>query len=335
MAKEDAQSEETKQDDAEALNAAIEEGDEETKDEISEEALKVQSDFDKQMDSDEDDSAVDDGDEKVAKGGDDNAKGDDEPAKKDADDEPAKEKPGEEEAGEETAGEKELRETADAIEKEAEAEAGKTDAQKQAEAEVAKAAEAKAEEAKKEGEDKPYDCGLDPEEFDEDYIKALNTMGQSFQDDKKAMVAENAELRSFVSAQANQRSGDWLDRKIEALGEDFVEVLGEGEFEDLTPGSEQSEARIKLGRRMHLIQLSHQKLEKTVPSRNKLFDQAVSYEFKKQKNKSKTEAETKEKLKDRHGQTLGSGSQRASAQSAADKSLKIQKDFDALLDKDD
>ncbi len=335
MAEDDKKTEDAKTEESQTEKTQTDEKNKDDSPDISKEDLERQAKFDEKLDSDDDDPAVDDGDEKVAKGGDDDAKSGDETAKKDAEEKPAEEKSGEEDAGEETADEKELQAAADAIEKEAEAEAGKTDAQKQAEAEVAKAAEAKAAEAKKEGEGKPYDCGLDPDEFDEDYIKALNTMGQSFQDDKKAMKAENDELRQTITAQANQRSGDWLDRKIEALGGDFVEKLGEGEFEDLTPGSEQSDNRIKLGRRMHLIQLAHQRLEKPVPSRNKLFKDAVSFEFKKEKNKAKTTAKTKEKLSARAGQTLGSGSQKASAQSAADKALKIQTDFDKKLDEDD
>lgn len=330
MAKEEKTEEEVKAEAAKAEEAKTDEANKDDSPEVSQELLDAQAKFDDKMDSDDDDPAVDDdedGEKAKAKAA--------AEAKEDADGDPAEEEPGEEEAGEQTAEDKELQAAADVIEKEAEAEAGKTDAQRMAEAEVRKADDAAAAKATEDAKEKPYDCGLDPEEYDAGYIKAMNEQGQRSQDENKALKADNDDLRSMVAQQANQRYADWLDRKINGLGDEFTEALGEGEFDDLTPGSEQSENRMKLGRRMGLIAQAHQRLNKAVPPRNKLFDQAVSYEFKKEKTKSKTDAKTAKKLKERSGQTLGKGSQKASASSAADKALRIQKDFDRKLDEDD
>lgn len=364
MVKEQPKTEETKTEeknttDTEALNAAIEKGEQETKNEIPEvpeipkEALDISAEFDKKRDSDDDDAAVDDDkasddDTSEDKTGDDKTAEDKKAAEeKDASGKKSDDDKTDEKAGEQTAEDKEIEEAAAAIEKEAVAEAGKTDEQKAAEKVVAEAAEkakADAEVTKKaeaEVDDKPFSCGLPTEgdeDFDPDIVGAIDKVGQTGRDlAKRVKVLEgnNAELISFLSQQGNQRHADWLDSKINNLGEDFHEVLGAGESYDLEPGSDQLEARIKIGNRMTFLAKAHQQMKKAVPSRNKLFDSAVTFLHKEIKNKSKTEKGTKDKLTKRAGQVIGGASKKVSALSAEAEVLKIQKDFDAKRDDED
>ena len=322
---EDTKTEEAKVEDTEALDSAIKKGEDETKDEIPQEIVDANKKFDDLMDSDED-TATDDkpAEEAEEKSADD----------KKADDDDSGDKT---KAAEQTAKEKEIETTANAIEEQAVAEANKTVEQKATEkAEADAKAKAEADEKAK-TEEKPYDCGLPTEgeaDYDEDLVKTINKQGQEMQDAKKATEKENAELRKVINQQANQRYGDWLDNKITGLGEDFHEVLGEGEYEDLEPASDQAENRVKLGNRMSLISKAYQKLGQPVPSRTKLFNSAVSYLHKEIVNKSKTEAETVAKLKDRHGQVIGKGSKKASALAAASSIQKKNAEFDAKLDED-
>jgi len=220
-----------------------------------------------------------------------------------------------------------------AEEKEIEAEAEILE--KQILAEGAKKTEAKVKDEKKtESEGEPFECGLDPEEYDEGLIESVNKLGRTFTEKNKVLEDENKALKILISQQNAQKHTEWLDSKINSLGQDFKDVLGEGEIEDIEPGSVQFENRVKLSKRIGLIAQTYQKLGKSLPSRNKLFDQAVSYLFNKEKNKSKTEAETKAKLQARARQVIGSGSGRGSTLSAAEKVLQLQRQFDEKIDEE-
>lgn len=311
-----------------------EEKTEKKEDEIPKEVLEAHKKFDEKIDSDEDEEPA-----KEDKTSEEKKPEDKKPADKKADekkdaDEKATEKKtaGEKEvADEKTPEDKEIEEAALKLEKKLEADEQKeTEKQK---AEKQEAGEKKVEE-KKADEEKPYDCGLDPEEYEEDLIKSVNKLGQSLKDDIAALKGDKAELVDLVNQQKTDRYAEWLDGKIDRLGEDFVEILGEGELEDIEPGSEQFDNRMKIAARMSLVSKTYIELKKSVPSRSKLFSQAVSFLFNKQKNKSKTAKDTEDKLKDRAGQTIGSGSKTSSAQSATERVIQIQKDFDKKIDED-
>ena len=120
--------------------------------------------------------------------------------------------------------------------------------------------------------------------------------------------------------------------KINALGEDFVEIYGEGDIEDIEPASEQFENRVKLNERIALTAQAYKNMGKPVPSRNKLFDQAVSYLNKKIVNKSKTEEETVKKLAERKSQVIGRASKKGSAKSAEELAAQAMKEFDKKIE---
>ena len=299
--------------DAEVLDSAIKKGDEETKDEIPEEVTAANKAFDDKMDS-EDDSAVEvESEEKKP-----------DEAEKKAEEKDA----GQKKEVEQTAKEKVVEDEAATIEKDILAAEQKDVAEKKAEDDK------KAEAEKKSEEDKPFDCGLDPEEYDEAVIKQFNAQGQAAQDAAEALKSENTKLTDTINQQSVQRHTDWFDRKINGLGEDFKEVLGKGDIEDIEPASEQFENRRKIANRMALVTKTYQSLGKTAPARNKNFEMAVSYLHKDIANKSKNEADTKEKLKARASQAIGSGSKKGSTQSAATSIAKTNAEFDAKMDED-
>jgi len=248
-----------------------------------------------------------------------------------ADEEAAKKDTGEKKAVEQTAEEKAVEAETAALEKEIIADDAKRETENKVKVEAEAKAKAETEEKVETDDDKPYDCGLDPEEYDEAVIKQFNQQGQASKDAAKALKSENAELRSVIEQQGSLRHTDWLDSKITALGEDYHEVLGEGEFDDIAPASVQFENRANLDQRMTLTARAYKKLGKPVPSRNKLFDMAVSYLHKDIKNKSKTESETTEKLAATAGQTIGGGSKKGSTLSAEQIADNKIRDFDKKL----
>lgn len=301
----------------EVTEEVVEETTEETTGEIPKEILDANADFDKKLDGDDDDSAVeeeveDDGEEEVVEK--DTAK---------------------EDATKQTAEDKEIEAEAKALEEEI----LKDDAKEVAKKKLATEAEAEVKaEQKSEEDDKPFDCGLSTEDgdegYDKDLVATINKMGQDGLDRNKALAKENAALQNVINQQANDRYVDFLDRKVAGLGEDFRELLGEGDFEDLEPASDQLENRYKITDRMALVQKTYQKRNQKVPTRSKLFDIAINHLFKETKNKAKTEATTVKKLAKRAGQALGSGSKKSSSTTAATDLAKSNAEFDRKLDED-
>jgi hypothetical protein len=268
-------------------------------------------------DSEEDDSADDDdGEEEAAK----------------------KEPPAKEEAAKVTSEEDSINAAADDLEKEIEAEFAKTDEQKadeKAEAEKVKADEDAAQAKKDEEEaEKPYDCGLgtDEGEYEPELVEALNKQGQAQQD--RAVVAEkaNEELTTRLDQASADRNADWLDRKFEALGENFDEVLGKGEFDDLEIGGTQRANRIAVSKRMGAVMRAYAKAEKAIPTRTKLFSMAVDNLFNKETKQPETDKKAIAGAKKRAGNVLGGGGKKATTVSAEQQASKVQRDFDAKID---
>ena len=273
---------------------------------VEQEVIDSMKDFDAKIDSDDDSAVEDTPDEDI-------------PEEKAEEEIPAKEVAKEEPAMEEVI----------------DAEIAKIEKQLDVKTEEKVKPEDKVEEKPEEKvEDKPFDCGLDPDEYDEGLIKSVNKLGQDFTEKIKTLESEKAELKNLVNQQNSQRHTEWLDGKINALGDDFVEVYGEGEIEDIEPASEQFENRVKLNARIALTAKAYRNMGKPVPSRNKLFDQAVSYLNKEIVNKSKTEEETIKKLAARKGQVIGRASKKGSATSALEQAAQAMKEFDKKIESD-
>lgn len=298
----------------------------------SPEQIKAMSDFDAKIDSDDETPAVEDNKEEAKGDDDDSAKGDKKPAdEKTEEDDSGKEEKAEEQ--QQSADDKEIEEAAKLLEEAAKTEAAKPEAQKQAEALAVKqaedakvVAESKAKTAEK------YVSDLDPEEYIDEVIKNDTIRGQKALDEKNALLAQISKQDEQIQQQANDRYGDWMNRKVEALGEDFHEVLGDGDWEDLLPGSPEIENRIKIGNKMNFYAQAYSNAGKQVPPRNALFKRAVSELHNKIVNKSKIEEDTGKKLKARAGQTLAKAKSKASAQTTAEKAIQGMKDFDAKID---
>jgi len=268
---------------------------------ISEEVTNAMDAFDKKMDGEEDDSTEDDTSEEEEVAAEEKNSGDDEVVV------------------EKTAEDKAIEEAVKAIEAE--------DLDAKAKLEAEKLVEAKTDEVEKE----KYVSDLDPEEWDDDAIKADTERGQKHLDEINVEKARNVELQADVQRLANTEHTNWFDRRIALLGEDFHETLGVGDFEDIEPGSPEMDNRGKIDNKMRILTQAYQKAGKPVPSRNKLFEKAVSYEFETIKNKSKNEKATVKKLEERAAQTIGKGSTKSSAISAQ-KAIQANKDFDAKID---
>ena len=186
-------------------------------------------------------------------------------------------------------------------------------------------------EAKVKEDEAPYDCKLDPAEYDEGLIKAVNELGSDF---KKRIVALEASHSKQVEALVSDRvtkHTDWLDSKVNRLSDDDLKkVYGEGDIDDLEEGGEQFKARATLDMKITKTASDLRKAKKTVPSRNKLFDMAIEALHK--GKKTKADADTKAKLEARVKEALGGGSSKVSAETTEAKALQANKEFDSKMD---
>ena len=189
--------------------------------------------------------------------------------------------------------------------------------------------------AKKEADEAPYDCKLDPNEYDEGLIKGLNELGTML---KKRVVGIEASLSSHANTLASDNVAKhtaWLDSQINRLSdEDMEKVYGKGDIDDIEEGGEQFKARATLDTTIKKIATDLRDAKKTVPSRKKLFDMAIESLHKGKSTKTSADAKTKAKLAARAKEAVGGGSSKVSAETAEAIALQAQKDFDKQLDED-
>ena len=311
--------------DKEALDAAIEAGEKEEEG-FPKEVLDKMDEFDKIVDGEEEDPAVE-GEEKVGK-------------KEDGEEKTAKEEtPAEEAAVELTAEEKEIEAEVEYIGKTKVTDGQKSPDLIKAEKIIADLkAEAAESKKKSDDEEKPFDCGLSTEGkdgaegWDKELVDSLNKQGQDQQDTIKALKTRNENLSGQLINANTQRTVDWFDGRVERLGDDFTETLGEGDLEDLGIESDQYDNRMKIITRMNLVKKAYANLDKPIPSRNRLFQSAVTKLFNKELNKPKTDADTVEKLAERKGQTISRAKSKKTAKSVHEKAVEEMKAFDKKLD---
>ena len=190
-------------------------------------------------------------------------------------------------------------------------------------------------EAKVEDDKADYDCKLNPDEYDEGLIKAVNELGTMLKKRVVALEAGHSKHAGTLDSNRVSSHTDWLDLKVNRLSdEDLVKVYGKGDIDDLEEGSDQFKARAALDVKISKIAADLRKAKKSVPSRNKLFDMAIEA-LHKGKSTKKADAETKAKLEARTKDALGGGSSKVSAETAEAKALQTQKDFDKKIDDED
>jgi len=194
---------------------------------------------------------------------------------------------------------------------------------------------------KKSGDDKgtevaEYDCGLNPDNYDEGVIAAINKVGKENLALKALLEKATADIAGSTKAttqQAERAHTDWLDRQIERLGDEYKDIFGKGTIDDLEEDTPEYKNRAAIDTEMLVLLAGYRQTGQKVPSRTKLFSMALNNKFG-DKTKQAAVTETKEKLEKRAKQTLGRGSESSSAATGMEKALKANKDFDAELDKE-
>lgn len=189
-------------------------------------------------------------------------------------------------------------------------------------------------ETKAKDDEAPYECKLDPNEYDEGLIKAVNDLGTMLKKRVVALEKSHSEHAKNLDSDRVMKHTDWLDSRINRLSDDDLKkVYGEGDIDDLDEGGEQFKARAALDTKITKIAADLRKAKKSIPSRNKLFDMAIEA-LHKGKTTKKVDAETKAKLEARKKDALGGGSSRVSAETAEAKAVQVQKEFDGKIDEE-
>lgn len=176
-----------------------------------------------------------------------------------------------------------------------------------------------------------FDCGLNPDEYDEGLIKSMNAMGQKMLDKINALTTElKAKGGSGTSNDAAIAAHtSWLDSKFAGLGAESEDLFGKGNVGEIEPGSEAYKNRAAVDREVLAIATGYKQTGQQMPPKDKIFERAVNNLFG-EKIKQAKETVTKGKLQKRAGQAIGPGSNAVDAKE--NKALKVQKDFDAKLD---
>ncbi|KKM73487.1 hypothetical protein LCGC14_1410000 [marine sediment metagenome] len=123
---------------------------------------------------------------------------------------------------------------------------------------------------------------LDPESFDPEVIEMFNKLtgivkGQSetirsFQDSQDQIFSQNQELLRTSNQVEVER---WFNEEVEGLGDDFKDVLGEGNYSSLDKNSSQFANRDAIASHMSILIAGYNSQGIAPPPKSEIFESAV------------------------------------------------------------
>jgi len=189
----------------------------------------------------------------------------------------------------------------------------------------------------KEEEPEKFECGLDPEKYDEEFIKLSNELGQLKLDMKKqaesgtkTSAEEKAKAEEAELSRRAEEHDNWLDKQFTG-NKDFEEELGTETVDKIDRESEQFKNRVKVQKKFAILAKGYIAAEEDLPTREELFEEALNSVFT-EKVKRIAVKGTKEKLAKQAGQVLGRPGSKVAAESGEALVKKTNADFDAKLD---
>jgi len=197
-------------------------------------------------------------------------------------------------------------------------------------------------EKKGDAEDEPFDCGLDPEKYDEGLIKTLNKMGQAQLDALKAKGTvgnkEVEELKAQVKTLTDDRQNEAavryfkaFDGRIDALGKDWQDIFGEGPGPKLADDSDGLKNRKVLDKEVQAIAIGRDSAGLKPLSEQAMFDKALESAFPK-KSKTLSGKKVSDKLKERSKQHVHKPSgQQGADKTGHEKAVEANVEFDKKL----
>lgn len=120
---------------------------------------------------------------------------------------------------------------------------------------------------------------LNPEEYEPEVLEYFKQLTDIVKAQREALEAFRAEIQGTQQtvSEGNLRElTDWYDKRIGSLGEEYKEHVGTGKYHDLSPVSSQRRVRDQIAERMSVLTLGYQSAGLPSPSREDLFDAAVS-----------------------------------------------------------
>ena len=124
----------------------------------------------------------------------------------------------------------------------------------------------------------PYKSGLDPDEYDENVIKEIETLGNQMQQQASQMQAMQAENDRLL-AERQQSSQDSrisrFDESIAKLPDVYKETFGTGESGALLRSSPAYSNREQVFQYMNAIEVGLKSIGQTPPSQDELFERAL------------------------------------------------------------
>jgi len=193
--------------------------------------------------------------------------------------------------------------------------------------------EDKSKETKKD-EDKPYNCGLDPKEYDEKIIATLNKLGEENRQLQKRLANSDAKAAETEKAQQAQYVAErikWLDSEFAELGEEYEDVFGKGGHDDISQKSETFKNRVAVDDEIDILVYTYKIKGKPLPPAKELFKKAVTVLFS-DKTKSVSTKTLTAKMKKRASQALGRGSGKATPATGLEAAKQASAELDAALD---
>lgn len=122
---------------------------------------------------------------------------------------------------------------------------------------------------------------LELDGFDEDVVKTLNGINDHYHGTIETLMSQVEQLSSQLQGLSKDRDSErseqfyrWFDDQVVAIQEDYSEVFGKGQMDNLDEKSKEAENRLTLAREMMHLKKAHPEMDK-----QKLFKMALKVAF--------------------------------------------------------
>ncbi len=115
---------------------------------------------------------------------------------------------------------------------------------------------------------------LDPEDYDAKTVEMFSAMKGVLQKQQETIDSfRESQDAAIASSQAatNRETTQWFDSEIKSLGNDFDEILGQGNIGDLVPGSSQLAKRNEIASQCAVLYAGYQASGQRMPPREDIF----------------------------------------------------------------
>jgi len=128
----------------------------------------------------------------------------------------------------------------------------------------------------------PFKLELNPELYDPELVKQIQGMNEHYGQQMQSFADTVKKLEAAEVARSSEVFNSWFDSRVEALDDSYESLLGKGDGASLERNGPEFANRVKVIKRMNVIDAGRERMNLPSLDENTLFEEAVASVFRKE-----------------------------------------------------